>query len=124
VSGLLEQRWAQYAVVFLGAGGIAVAIKYASELGENRVAGVVSMVPMKILIAWAIVGAAGGSVAIQQSTTGMFGGLVALVVCIGAVRFAAPYVSPVGLILLALGAWGATVAVLEWIARSGSSEAG
>jgi uncharacterized membrane protein (GlpM family) len=122
VSQLLEQRWAQYAVVFLGAGGIAVAIKYASELGEHRVAGVVAMVPMKILIAWAIVGAAGGSVAIQQSTTGMFGGLVALVVCIGAVRFAAPHCSPVGLIFLALGAWGATVALLEWIARRGSPE--
>lgn len=119
MSDLLEQRWAQYAVVFFGAGGIAVAIKYASELGENRVAGVVSMVPMKILIAWAIVGAAGGSVAIRESTTGMFGGLLALVVCIGAVRLAAGQLSPVGLILLALGAWGATVAALEIVARRG-----
>ncbi len=110
-------RPAQYAVVFLGAGTIAIAIKAASELDQNRLAGIISMVPMKIVIAWAIVGAASGSRGIAQSTNGMFLGLIALVAAMLFVRVMAERFSAPALIVMSLGVWLTTATAIEWTAR-------
>lgn len=114
-------RTVQYAVVFVGAGTIAVGIKATSELGQTRVAGLVAMVPMKIIIAWLIVGAAAGSRGIADSTNGMLMGLGAILVSFLAVKFGAAYLSPGPLICLGLAAWFATAlgaeAVARWMAR-------
>ena len=118
---LLASRTFQYLAVFVSAGLLAVLIRYASELGENRVAGIIAMVPMKILIAWFIVGRAGGPVAIVQSTTGMFLGMIALCLCILAVRLLAPVVGFVWTIPLALSVWLAAVVVIEFTLRARAS---
>ncbi len=110
-------RPAQYAVVFVLSGLVAVVIKMATELEESRVAGLVSMVPMKILIAWTIIGAAAGSRGIADSTSGMFMGLMALLVAIGAVRLLSDALAPTALILSGLGAWFVAAIALEWAVR-------
>ena len=111
-------RPAQYAVVFVGAGTLAVLIKAASELDQNRLAGLISMVPMKILIAWTIIGAATGSRGIAESTTGMLLGLGALLVTLVAVRAAASHLAPGSLILLSLGVWLVCAVAIETGARA------
>ena len=115
---LVSSRTFQYTLVFVGAGLLAVLIRYASEVGQNRVAGIIAMVPMKILIAWFIVGRAGGSAAIVQSTTGMFLGMIALCLCILAVRLLAPVVGFGWTIPLALTTWLAAVLVIEFTLRA------
>lgn len=110
-------RPAQYAVVFVFAGTVAVLIKIASEAGESRVAGLISMMPMKLLIAWAIIGAAAGSRGIADSTSGMFMGLAALLIAIGAVRILSRSLEPGALILSGVGVWLTAALVLEWGVR-------
>ena len=114
----LASRAVQYVLVFAGAGLLAVLIRFASELGEHRVAGIVAMVPMKILIAWYIVGRADGTAAIVQSTTGMFLGMIALCLCILAVRLLAPTVGFGWTIPLALAVWLVAVLTIEFTLRS------
>lgn len=110
-------RPVQYGIVFVGAGLIAVAIKAASELDQNRLAGIISMVPMKIVVAWAIVGAASGSRGIAQSTNGMFLGLIALVASMLFVRVFAERFGSATLIFSALGVWLVVASATEWTAR-------
>lgn len=110
-------RPAQYAAIFLFAGSVAVFIKMASEMEGSRVAGLVAMMPMKLLIAWAIIGAAAGSPGIADSTSGMFMGLAALFIAIGAVRYLSAHLQPGALILSGLGVWLGTALLLEWAVR-------
>ncbi|MEO0652890.1 MAG: hypothetical protein AAFZ65_19605 [Planctomycetota bacterium] len=112
-----QPRAVQYGIVFVGAGTLSVLIKAASELDQNRLAGLISMVPMKILIAWAIVGAAAGAKGIAESTTGMFFGLGALLITIAAVRLASASLSPGALIGLSLAVWLVCAVAIEWASR-------
>ena len=111
-------RPAQYAIIFVLSGTVAVVIKMASELEESRVAGLVAMVPMKILIAWTIIGAAAGSRGIASSTSGMFMGLAALLIAIASVRWLSAHLAPTPLICSGLGVWCFAAATLEWAARA------
>ena len=110
-------RPAQYAIIFVFAGTVSVLVKMASELEESRVAGLVAMMPMKLLIAWGIIGAAAGSRGIADSTSGMFMGLAALLVAIGAVRLLSTHLQPGALILSGLTVWLGAALLLEWAVR-------
>lgn len=110
-------RPAQYAVIFVLSGAVAVSIKIASELEGSRVAGLVATVPMKILIAWTIIGAAAGSRGIASSTSGMFMGLAALLIAIAAVRWLSVFLAPTPLIASGLGVWCVAALALEWVVR-------
>ena len=74
-----QGRVFQYAVVFLGTGLVAVAVKALGDANESRLAGVVAMLPIKILATWLILGGVMGSRGIHDSTSGMLAGLVAIV---------------------------------------------
>lgn len=108
-------RPAQYAVIFVLSGLVAVLVKLAADMEENRIAGLVATMPTKILIAWTIVGAAAGSRGIAQSTSGMFMGLAALLAAILAVRVLSAHLAPTALIASGLGVWLATATLLEWL---------
>ncbi len=110
-------RPAQYAIIFVLSGAVAVGIKLAGEMEENRLAGLIATVPMKLIIAWLIVGAAAGSQGIADSTTGMLLGVAALLVAIAVVRGLGAQLAPLPLIASGLAAWLITALTLEWVTR-------
>ena len=111
-------RPTQYALIFLLSGAVAVLIKLAGEMEENRLAGLIATAPIKLVIAWTIVGAAAGSQGIADSTTGMFLGVTALLIAITIVRSLSAHLDPAPLIASGLAAWFIAALALEWTARS------
>lgn len=114
------QRLLPYALVFVITGSIAVAIKVLGEHAESRVAGIVAMVPIKILIAWVLLAGDGGGAAVRQGTEGMFVGLAAMVALLGTAWWAAGRFGIAGVLALSLVAWAAVVVALgRWTGAAG-----
>lgn len=94
-----------YLLVFVTTGLIAVAIKYVGDHAGSRLAGLVAMVPLKIVIAWALLGSSGGPEAIRAAIPGMATGLIALVVLLTATWFLAARFDVVPTIVLGYLVW-------------------
>lgn len=95
----------QYAVIFVGTGLVAVVIKALGDLGEGRLAGIVAMLPVKILAAWVILGVGLGSAAIRDSVVGMFVGLIAIAGMLAAGWLAAGRLGPLPSIIIGVAVW-------------------
>ena len=105
-------RLTPYITVFVVTGTIAVVIKLLGEHAESRLAGIVAMVPMKILIAWVLLDRAGGSTAVREGTEGMAIGLVAFAVLLATAWWASGRYALGGVMATSLTAWALTVAAL------------
>lgn len=105
-------RLGPYIAVFVLTGTIAVVIKVLGEHAESRLAGIVAMVPMKILIAWVLLDRAGGSEAVRQGTEGMAIGLLAFAVLLGTAWWASGRYALGGVMATSLTAWVLTVVAL------------
>ena len=114
-----QGRAFQYAVVFLGTGLVAVAVKALGDASQSRLAGVVAMLPIKILATWLILGGVLGSRGIHDSTTGMLAGLVAIVTIILATRFASLRLGPAAAVAVGVVAWAGALVVVEVLRRRG-----
>jgi len=68
-----------YVTLFLTTGALAVLFKLLGERSESRLAGLVATAPLKILIAWWVLGSVGGAAALRGSIPGMAIGLTAIV---------------------------------------------
>ena len=117
-------RLTPYLTVFVVTGTIAVVIKLLGEHAESRLAGIVAMVPMKILIAWILLDRAGGSAAVREGTEGMAIGLVAFAVLIATAWWASGRYALGGVMATSLTAWALTVATLGHITARSSEDAG
>lgn len=117
-------RLGPYIAVFVLTGTIAVVIKLLGEHAESRLAGIVAMVPMKILIAWVLLDRAGGSDAVRQGTEGMAVGLVAFAVLLATAWWAAGRFALGGVMATSLAAWALTVVALGHLTARRSSDEG
>lgn len=106
-----------YVLVFVITGSIAVAIKLLGEHAESRLAGIVAMVPIKILIAWVLLHQAGGSAAVREGTEGMAIGFAAMAALLGAAWWASGRFALTGVLLCALTAWTLVVVGLSHATR-------
>ncbi len=116
--------WGQYALVFVGGGALALVVRAAADLGGNRIAGLAAMMPIKIVVAWSVVGATAGSLGITQSTSGMLVGLAALLLMLVTVRWVGDALGPAALIGLAVSVWLAASIGLEYGAKFIASQRG
>lgn len=105
-------RLTPYITVFVVTGTIAVVIKLLGEHAASRLAGIVAMVPMKILIAWVLLDRAGGSTAVREGTEGMAIGLVAFAALLATAWWASGRYALGGVMATSLTAWALTVAAL------------
>lgn len=116
-----------YFVIFVSAGAAAVAIKFLGDASATRAAGFVAMLPVKIVTAWVILGASGGTVAIRDSVPGMLIGLAALAALLCTAWLASERLGVASTILLATSVWlgvaGAVHGILQRNASDGPSQA-
>ena len=117
-------RLTPYITVFVATGTIAVVIKLLGEHAESRLAGIVAMVPMKILIAWVLLDRAGGSTAVREGTEGMAIGLMAFAVLLATAWWASGRYALGGVMATSLTAWALTVAALGHVTARSSKDAG
>ena len=117
-------RLTPYITVFVVTGTIAVVIKLLGEHAESRLAGIVAMVPMKILIAWVLLDRAGGSAAVREGTEGMAIGLLAFAVLLATAWWASGRYALGGVMATSLTAWALTVAALGHFMGRPSKDAG
>lgn len=117
-------RLTPYITVFVVTGTIAVVIKLLGEHAESRLAGIVAMVPMKILIAWVLLDRAGGSAAVREGTEGMAIGLVAFAALLATAWWASGRYALGGVMATSLTAWAVTVAALGHVTARSSKDAG
>ncbi|MEE2940799.1 MAG: GlpM family protein [Planctomycetota bacterium] len=117
-------RLAPYLTVFVVTGTIAVVIKLLGEHAESRLAGIVAMVPMKILIAWVLLDRAGGSAAVREGTEGMAIGLVAFAALLATAWWASGRYALGGVMATSLTVWALTVAALGHATARPSEDAG
>lgn len=101
----IDSKAFQYVAIFLGTGLVAVAIKALGDLGEGRLAGIVAMLPVKILTAWVILGLGLGAAGIKDSVTGMLFGLLAIGGMLVAVRIAVETLKPLPSVVIGVAVW-------------------
>ena len=107
-----------YILVFVTTGLFAVAFKYLGDHSASRLAGLVAMMPLKILTAWAIIGSAKGGEGIRETIGGMVVGLVAMVVLLAIGWLVAPRIGTLWTVTGGAALWLATaLAVNALIAR-------
>lgn len=102
-----------YVLLFLTTGTLAVLIRWFGEHSEARLAGLIAMVPLKIVIAWWILGSVGGTAAVRESIPGMAVGLVAVGAYMGAGWLVAGRVGVEATILTGLAAWMSVALLLR-----------
>lgn len=73
-----------YVTLFLTTGTLAVLFKVLGERSESQLAGLVATAPLKIMIAWWVLGSVGGAAALRDSIPGMAIGLTAMVLLLAA----------------------------------------
>lgn len=81
-----------YVTLFLTTGTLAVLFKLLGERSESRLAGLVATAPLKIMIAWWVLGSIGGAAALRDSIPGMAIGMSAMVLLLATGWVLAPRV--------------------------------
>lgn len=94
-----------YAILFVTTGSLAVAFKVLGERSDSALAGLVAMVPLKIVVAWWVLSSVGGADALRASIPGMGKGLVAILAYLATGWLLADRTSPAVTIGAALLAW-------------------
>ncbi|MEL6431391.1 MAG: GlpM family protein [Planctomycetota bacterium] len=101
-----------YVILFVSTGSLAVAFKVLGERSDSALAGLVAMVPLKIVVAWWVLSSVGGADALRASIPGMAKGLVAIVAYLATGWLLAHRASPAVTIGAATLAWTAVAYAL------------
>ena len=95
--------------VFTITGLSAVAIKYLGHLDRSFWAGIVAMIPVKTLVAFAILYGQSGSAGIRAAMPGLWAGAFALVLMLASMAWALHHLRPGVAIALSMAVWIAAV---------------
>ena len=94
-----------YIFLFVVTGSLAVTFKILGERSESFLAGLVAMVPLKVVIAWWVLSSAGGASALRDSIPGMAAGLVGILAYLATGWILAPRIDPRATIAAAVAVW-------------------
>ncbi|MCA9752710.1 MAG: hypothetical protein KC591_11000 [Gemmatimonadetes bacterium] len=113
-----QGRAFQYGLVFVGTGTVALAVKILGDASQSRLAGVVAMLPIKILATFLIVGSLLGSRGLQDATSGMLAGLLSIAALIVSVRVASARWGAGASVAVGMAVWLVVLLAVEWWRRS------
>ncbi|MFG0320677.1 MAG: hypothetical protein ACF8XB_25615 [Planctomycetota bacterium JB042] len=110
-------KFGEYAFVFLVTGLSAVAIKALGELNQSKIAGVLSMIPVRSIAGLFILANVAGAAGVRSGLGGIAIGLVGLLAMTLAVHVSLDRTSTTAAIVAGLAAWFAVSAGLLVVTR-------
>ena len=102
-----------YVLLFVITGLTAVAVKWLGSLDRFYASGLVAMVPVKTLIAFAILYRQAGGEGIREALPGAWAGALALLALLGSTWWLLRHVHPVLTIVVSAAVWVAAVLLLR-----------